>query len=259
MKPTILTVAGSDSSGGAGIQADLKTITALGFHGATVVTAVTAQNTLGVQDWLPVPAPLVRAQLRSVLEDLCPAAVKTGMLATAEIVRVVAEELRGFEVPHVVCDPVLSATTGEELLRGDLIAAFRELLPSVSLFTPNAREAAALTGAEVSNVEEAARAGRVLLGWGPKAVLVTGGHLPGSPGTDVLVEDEDQVFQVAGRWIDTPHTHGTGCVHSATLAALLGRGADLRDAVREARVRLAEAVRRGEAVGQGPGPVDPNL
>jgi hydroxymethylpyrimidine/phosphomethylpyrimidine kinase len=254
--PIVLSIAGSDSSGGAGIQADARTFAAFGIHGATAVTAVTAQGADGVRAWEPVSVALVREQIRAALDDLAPAAVKTGMLATAAVVRVVAEELAGVAVP-VVCDPVLVSSSGRPLLEHDARETLvEELLPVVTLLTPNADEAEALTGRPVRTVEDAEAAATALLARGPRAVLVKGGHLAAGPGPDVLV-DASGPRRFEGPRVETPHTHGTGCVLSAALAAGLALGDPLEEAVRRAKRFVTAALRDGFPLGGRPGPVRP--
>ena len=257
MIPTILTVAGSDSSGGAGIQADLKAIAACGGYGASVVTAITAQNTRGVRAAEPVSADLVRAQLDAVFDDLDVRAVKTGMLATTELVNTVAESLGARRPKAIVCDPVMVAKSGDALLRPDAVEAVRRrLLPLVSLLTPNTLEAQVLTGLPVRTLAEAVEAGRALLALGPKAVLVKGGHLEGPRAVDVLVTAEGIRFFEAER-LDARHTHGTGCTYAAAIATHLAWGLGLEEAVARAKRFLTEAIRHGLAVGKGIGPTDP--
>jgi hydroxymethylpyrimidine kinase/phosphomethylpyrimidine kinase/thiamine-phosphate diphosphorylase len=254
MIPTVLTVAGSDSSGGAGIQADLKAIAA---YGASVVTAITAQNTRGVRAAEPVSADLVRAQLDAVFDDLDVRAVKTGMLATTELVTTVAESLGARRPQAIVCDPVMVAKSGDALLRPDAVEAVRRrLLPLASLLTPNTLEAQVLTGLPVRTLVEAAEAGRALLALGPKAVLVKGGHLEGPRAVDVLVTAEGIRFFEAER-LDARHTHGTGCTYAAAIATHLAWGLGLEEAVARAKRFLTEAIRHGLAVGKGIGPTDP--
>lgn len=257
MRRTILTIAGSDSSGGAGIQADLKTIAALGAYGASVITAITAQNTRGVRSAEVVSTRLVVEQLRAVFEDLDVAAAKTGMLATQEIVEAVADELERFHPDFLVCDPVMISKTGFALLSDDCIDALRDrLFPLATLVTPNVHEAERLTGRTVRTIAEAEIAGRELLGFGPRAVLVKGGHLSESPATDVLVTP-DGARTFPGTWVDTGHTHGTGCTLSAALATALGSGLALEDAIVKAKTFLTEAIRAGEPVGHGISPPNP--
>lgn len=258
MIDTVLTIAGSDSSGGAGIQADLKAIAANGGYGATVVTAITAQNTTGVARVEALSAALVRAQMDAVFDDLRVAAVKTGMLASEEIVRTVAEGLRARGPAHLVCDPVMISKSGHALLPAECVEALRTLvLPLADLVTPNVHEAEALSGmVAIRSVEDAERAGRRILELGARAVLVKGGHLAQAGATDVLVtRDGTRVFR--GLWVETRHTHGTGCTFSAAIATWLARGASLVDAIEAAKEFVTEAIRAGLPVGRGTGPTDP--
>lgn len=245
----VLSIAGSDSSGGAGVQADVRTITSLGAWPLTVITAVTAQGDRGVTASAPVAEDLVRAQLEACLAAR-PAAAKTGMLATAGIVRAVAAALRGADTLPLVCDPVLRATarrageSGAAALLDDagIDALLRELLPLAAVVTPNAPEAERLTGRTVRTVDDAERAGRELIARGAAAAVIKGGHLAGAPGTDVLVTAAG-TRAFAGEWIDAPAVHGTGCVYSAALAVALGRGAALPDAVERARAVVRDVIR----------------
>jgi hydroxymethylpyrimidine/phosphomethylpyrimidine kinase len=248
---TVLTIAGSDSSGGAGLAADLKTFAALGCHGALVVTAVTAQDSLGVHAWLPVPVALLRAQLDSVLVDQKPRAAKTGMLPTASIVRAVAEALAARPDIAFVCDPVLAASTGHTLTERDALAAMRDtLFPLATVITPNVPEAERLTEREIRSVEDSIDAARELIAGGARAVVVKGGHLPHEPGTDVLVS-RDAVARLPAEWIPSASTHGTGCVFSAAIAAQLAGEASLEDAVRFAKRFTADSIRHGYRPGRG--------
>ena len=252
----ILTIAGSDSCAGAGIQADLKTIAACGGYGATAITAVTAQNTRGVHEVFELPPEFVTAQVTAVFDDLDVAAVKTGMLASADIARAVARELRRHRAGPVVVDPVMIAKGGHALLHDDAVECLRtEVLPLATLITPNRLEAEKLAGMPVRRIEDAEAAGRVILSSGCAAVLVKGGHLETQSAVDVLVTaDGVEVFE-ANR-ITTPHTHGTGCTLSAAIATYLGRGADLSAAIRAAKLYVTEAIRNGLALGKGHGPTD---
>lgn len=241
--PLVLTIAGSDSSAGAGLQADLLTIAAEGCRAATVVTAVTAQGPRGVDAWEAVSPALVRAQLVIALDELFPAAMKTGMLGSAETVRLVAEELAARERGPLVCDPVAVATSGHSLAGDGAVEAMRErLFPLAALLTPNATEAAALTGRSVRDPDEAEAAGRALLDSGCGAVLVKGGHLTARPGTDVLVTREGARRFVAAP-IDTPGVHGTGCVLSAAIASALAYGDPLERAVERGKERVTRWIR----------------
>ena len=257
--PIALTIAGSDSSGGAGIQADLKTFTALGVYGASVLTALTAQNTRGVDDVLPIPPAFVRAQIDSVLSDLDVKAAKTGMLANADVILAVAEILEGNAEIPLVCDPVMVATSGDVLLEPDAIGALRErLIPRASLLTPNIPEAARLLGCpEATDLDEMARQAEALRAFGCAAVLLKGGHGSGKMATDILAHAGGIVPLEAPR-IETPNTHGTGCTLSAAIAALLAAGESLEQAVRRAKVFVWSALEAGAhcQIGHGSGPVD---
>jgi hydroxymethylpyrimidine/phosphomethylpyrimidine kinase len=256
MIPVVLTIAGSDSSAGAGIQADLKAISANGGYGASVITAITAQNTRGVTAAVELDLDLIRAQADAVFDDLRVAAVKTGMLASAAVIETVAKILRDHRPPHYVLDPVMVSKTGFPLLRPEAVGALREtLLPLATLLTPNVHEARALTGLAVRTPAEAEAAGRQLLAAGAGAVLVKGGHLEERPATDVLVTPEGvRVFP--GEHVDARHTHGTGCTYSAAIATQLAHGRSLVDAITRAKGYVTEAIRAGLAIGQGIGPTD---
>lgn len=255
--PVALTIAGSDSGGGAGIQADLKTFSALGVYGASVVTAVTAQNTRAVTAVEGVSPAVVAAQIDAVLGDIAVHAVKIGMLAAPEVVEAVADGLARHEGP-VVLDPVMVAKSGDALLRDDAVEALaRRLLPRADLLTPNLPEAARLLGAEPAETLEAMEAqGRALLGRGARAVLVKGGHAAGAVCTDLLVTRGGCATLSAPR-IPTRNTHGTGCSLSSAVAAWLARGAALEEAVGRAHGWLQGAIRAadGLGVGHGHGPV----
>lgn len=259
-RPIALTIAGSDSSGGAGIQADLKTFSAHGVYGASVLTALTAQNTGGVQGVHAVPAAFVAAQMASVLDDLDVKAVKTGMLADAAIIRAVADGLaRLAPAIPLVLDPVMVATSGDVLLAPDAIETLRSvLIPRATLITPNLPEAAQLLGEPIAQNEAAAAAqlGR-LSRLGAKAVLLKGGHGEGREAVDLLAVG-DRVVRLASPRIDTRNTHGTGCTLSAAIAARLAQGAGLETAVRGAKDYVHGAIAAGIdlGVGHGHGPVD---
>lgn len=254
-----LTIAGSDSSGGAGIQADIKTFTALGVYGASVITALTAQNTLGVQAVEAVPAGFVATQIASVLSDLDVGAAKTGMLADAGIVETVACALRDRPALPVIVDPVMVATSGDILLRPDAVGAVKgALAPLAALITPNLAEAAILLGGRTAESEAEMREQAVaLLRLGCRAVLLKGGHGSGGQAVDVLAHAAG-VESFASPRIDTTHTHGTGCTLSAAIAALMAQGAPLADAVRRAKDFVWHGLQAGRtlAVGHGRGPVD---
>jgi hydroxymethylpyrimidine/phosphomethylpyrimidine kinase len=254
-----LTIAGSDSSGGAGIQADLKTFTALGVYGASVITALTAQNTRGVQGVEAVSAGFVAAQLASVLSDLDIGAVKTGMLANAEIVETVARALGAVRPRPLVVDPVMVATSGDRLLEPPAVDAIRRALaPRATVITPNLEEAAVLLGcSRAGDQAEMREQAAALLGLGCQAVLLKGGHGAGAEAIDVLA-DAAGVESFASPRIDTRHAHGTGCTLSAAIAALLAAGAPLREAVSRAKSFVWHGLQGGRTlgVGGGRGPLD---
>jgi hydroxymethylpyrimidine/phosphomethylpyrimidine kinase len=258
MTPVALTIAGSDSGGGAGIQADLKTFSALGVYGCSVITALTAQNTLGVQGIHAVDPAFVRRQMDSVLSDLAVIAVKIGMLGTPEIIAAVADGLATWKPRWIVLDPVMVAKGGDKLLLDEAVAALRErLLPLASLITPNLPEAGVLLNEPP--VTERRQMGAVaarLQGLGPMNVLLKGGHLLGEESPDLLLHGGELYWLEAPR-IHTRHTHGTGCTLSAAITALLARGRPLPQAVAEAKSWLAAAIAAGDAlgVGHGVGPV----
>ena len=252
-----LTIAGSDSGGGAGIQADMKTFQALGVYGMTAITAVTVQNTKGVTGFEELSPDTVGAQIRAVVTDIGVDAAKTGMLASAPIIEAVAEALRETTVPNLVVDPVFVSKHGHPLLREDAVDALRtRILPLAALVTPNLPEAAGLAGFPVQTPQEMEGAGRAILDLGPGAVLVKGGHLEGPQATDLLVTP-DGIEPIPAERIATPHTHGTGCVLSAAIAAHLARGRELRDAVIQGKAFVTEAIRHALEIGEGIGPVDP--
>jgi hydroxymethylpyrimidine kinase/phosphomethylpyrimidine kinase len=251
----ILTVAGSDSGGGAGIQADLKTITVLGAYGMSAITALTAQNTVGVKGVYPVPVDFIRLQMEAVLSDIGADAAKTGMLATPEIVMAVAEELKRFKVELLVVDPVMVAKSGDALLSEEARATLKEvLLPMATLVTPNLPEASVLAGFPVRDLESIKEAARAIRGMGPRYVLVKGGHLE-KEAFDVLFDG--QKFEAYGaRRLSTKNTHGTGCTYSAALTTFLAQGLAVRDAVAEAKRFITRAIRHGLALGSGHGPTN---
>ena len=252
----VLIIAGSDSGGGAGIQADIKTVTALGGYAATAVTAITVQNTLGVTDVRPLPADLVEAQARAVLDDIGADAIKIGMLGEAAVVEAVARVLDGARGLPAVIDPVMVAKGGAALLAAGAGAAVRDLLiPRAALLTPNAPEAAALTGLEIHTTDDLRRAGDVLLALGAAAVLMKGGHVDGPTVTDVLMTPAGETT-FEGPRIDTRHTHGTGCTLASACAAGLAEGRALEQAVARAWAYTAEAIRRAPGIGAGHGPLD---
>jgi hydroxymethylpyrimidine/phosphomethylpyrimidine kinase len=255
--PRALTIAGSDSGGGAGIQADLKTFAMLGVWGTSAVTSITVQNTTGVTGVADVPADIVGAQIRAVATDIGVDAAKTGMLSTTEIIRAVADAAAEVGLPNVVVDPVFVSKHGDPLLHADAVEALRALIvPMAALVTPNLPEAAGLAGFDVKNREDMPRAAEAIRGLGAKAVLVKGGHLGGARSDDLFVDDGRMEWLEAER-IDTPHTHGTGCVLSSAIAAYLATGEPLFEAVTRGKAFVTEAIRHHVQVGSGIGPVSP--
>jgi hydroxymethylpyrimidine/phosphomethylpyrimidine kinase len=253
-KPVALTIAGSDPSGGAGIQADLKTFHQFGVYGEAVITLITVQNTRGVERVECLPPDLVTQQIHSVLNDIPPMAVKTGALGHREIIEAVAQAAHDFRCPLVV-DPVMVSKHGASLLSPDAVDALKtQLLPQALLLTPNLDEAGMLAGIEVRDIAGMRTAARKLAALGPRAILVKGGHLPGEA-ADILFYQGEWTQFIAQR-IDTRHTHGTGCTYSAAITALLATGIDLRSAVGRAKQYVTEAIRTNPGLGAGAGPLN---
>jgi hydroxymethylpyrimidine/phosphomethylpyrimidine kinase len=256
----MLTVAGSDSGGGAGIQADLKTFSALGGYGMSAITALTAQNTVGVSDIHPVPVDFVEAQIRAVLSDIGADAVKIGMLYSTELIQTVARLLTEFAVPNIVLDPVMVAQSGDKLILDDAVRAIREnLLPLADVVTPNWPEAKVLLEDETRSPSTVDSAAERIAALGAKSVLVKGGHLEGEMCVDVLyIAAADRIVRFETERIDTQNTHGTGCTLSSAIAAHLAFGHPLETAVSNGKRFLTEAIRAGIAyrTGRGGGPVD---
>lgn len=253
---TALTIAGSDSGGGAGIQADLKTFAAHGVFGTSAITAITAQNTRGVVSWQPLQADLVIAQIEAVVGDLGADAVKIGMLATAAIVEAVAATIRALDLPQVVIDPVMIAKGGDQLLEADAVAVMRsELLPTAHVVTPNVPEAEVLADMPIRSVDDMRQAGGRILRSGPRVVLVKGGHLEGPESVDVAC-GHDGSFELRRPRIVSRHTHGTGCTLSSAIAANLARGLTDREALERARDYLDGAIRHAPGLGTGHGPLN---
>jgi hydroxymethylpyrimidine/phosphomethylpyrimidine kinase len=246
----VLTIAGSDPSGGAGIQADLKTITALGAFGMSVVTAVTAQNTLGVQGIHKVPANFVVKQFESVMTDIGVDAVKTGMLATVEILTAVAGLMRKYGIEKLVVDPVMAAKGGEALIKGDVKKTLiRELIPLAFIVTPNIPEAEILAETKIVDIRDMENAARIIYNRGAKNVLVKGGHLAGDA-VDILY-DGKQFHAFSAARIAHGETHGTGCTYSAAIATLLAKGQNIAEAVKGAKAYMTEAIRYAWSTGTG--------
>jgi len=257
MKGRVLVVAGSDSGGGAGIQADIKTITALGGYAATAITALTAQDTVRVHEVVGVDPVFIRKQIAVVAADIGADCVKTGMLHSAAVVQAVFEELDA-SLPGVpvVVDPVLAAKGGAALLESEALAVLRDVaLPRAAVLTPNVPEAEALTGFAIGNFSDVERAAEALLALGPAAVLLKGGHLPGRTVRDLLATARGKRTYEASR-IDTRHTHGTGCTLASAIATGIAQGMALEDAVARAHAYVQAAIRSAPGYGKGQGPLD---
>jgi hydroxymethylpyrimidine/phosphomethylpyrimidine kinase len=255
MIPVALTIAGSDPSGGAGIQADLKTFHAHGVFGQAAIALLTVQNSQGVQSITPVEAPVIAAQIAALWSDIPPQAAKTGALPSGAAVRAIAEAFRGRDCPLVI-DPVLAPTRGDSFADADLIEHLRhDLLPLSTLITPNIPEARALTGIDVHDVASAMRAAEALIARGAHGVLIKGGHLPGDPLDVLLVADGTEMVLASPR-LRTQHTHGTGCTYSAAITAELALGRDLPSAVRRAKVWLTRVLESPLGLGRGRGPLN---
>jgi hydroxymethylpyrimidine/phosphomethylpyrimidine kinase len=252
----VLTIAGSDSGGGAGIQADIKAMSANGVFAMSVLTAVTAQNTEEVTEIFPLPVSIVTAQLDAVFDDFEVAAVKTGMLVSEEIIMAVAGLLRPQHVRHLVIDPVMISKGGQALLEPAAVEALtREMFPLALVVTPNIHEAQRLSGIEIASLADARQAAKLIHKFGCQNVLIKGGHLLAEKGTDLLYDG--RFFSVfSGEFIDTPHTHGTGCTYASAIAAQLARDKALPDAVRAAKIYVTEAIRHALAIGHGHGPTN---
>jgi hydroxymethylpyrimidine/phosphomethylpyrimidine kinase len=252
--PRALTIAGSDSGGGAGIQADLKTFAALGVYGLSALTAITAQNTLGVRATQELPATLVEAQIAAVLEDIGADAAKTGMLSSPAIIEVVAACVRKWQL-RLVVDPVMHAKGGSSLLQPEALAMLRAtLLPLAEVVTPNLPEAEVLTHQRIETLDDMRIAARTIHALGPRHVVVKGGHRTAEP-IDIYF-DGTHFVELPAQRIQTPHTHGTGCTFSSAITALLARGLPVQDAVAGAKQYVTEAIRSAPGIGHGHGPIN---
>jgi hydroxymethylpyrimidine/phosphomethylpyrimidine kinase len=252
----VLTIAGSDSGGGAGIQADIKAMSANGVFAMSVITAITAQNTEEVTEVFELPPTVIAAQIDAVFDDFDVAAVKTGMLSSASIVETVAKMLTPQQIGNLVVDPVMISKSGHSLLKPDAMEAVKkQLLPLSLLVTPNVHEAQQLSGIEITSLADARRAAKVIHGFGCKHVLIKGGHLLAERATDLLYDG--RFFNVfKGEFIETPHTHGTGCTYASAIAAHLARGKTITDAIQAAKSYVTEAIRHSLAIGHGSGPTN---
>jgi hydroxymethylpyrimidine/phosphomethylpyrimidine kinase len=255
--PVALTIAGSDSGGGAGIQADLKTFAVLGVHGVSAITAITAQNTLGVSDIMEIPPALVSAQIEAVMQDIGARAAKTGMLASAEIIDVVVHAIQHYGIRNLVVDPVMVAKGGARLLRDDAVDALRQrLLPLAAVVTPNIPEAEVLLGRPIRTLDDRRQAAHDLVSLGARAAVVKGGHADEQLSIDHYF-DGVQLVELQSPRVATQNTHGSGCVFSAALAAGLAKGSDALAAVHEAKAFITAAIESSLEVGRGHGPVNP--
>jgi hydroxymethylpyrimidine/phosphomethylpyrimidine kinase len=252
----VLTIAGSDSGGGAGIQADIKAMSANGVYAMSVITAITAQNTEEITDVFELPPGIIAAQIDAVFDDFDVAAVKTGMLSSASIVEVVAKMLKLQNVAKLVVDPVMISKSGHPLLKPDAIDAVKkQLFPLALIVTPNVHEAQQLSGIEITSLADARRAAKVIHGFGCTYVLIKGGHLLSERATDLLYDG--RYFSVLkGEFIETRHTHGTGCTFASALAAHLAQDRPVLDAAQAAKTYVTEAIRHGLAIGHGHGPTN---
>ena len=259
--PVVLSIAGSDSSGGAGIQADLKTFSALGVYGATAITAITAQNTQGVHSQLAIDPQMVYEQIVAVVEDLHPSFIKIGMLSNADIVRVVAKALNRYTIP-VILDPVIVSSTGHRLLSIEAQEVIKsQLLPLSLLVTPNIPEREALTNLPVDTYEHKVEASKILFDYGAKAILLKGGHEEGEQKSDILFTNSQSGIEsviFASESVATRNTHGTGCTLSSAITAFMARGCGMVEAIAEAKSFITEAIRSGAdiEIGHGIGPVN---
>lgn len=251
----VLTIAGSDSSGGAGIQADLKTMTVLGVYGMSVITALTAQNTLGVTGVLESTPEFVKMQMDSVFTDIVPDAVKIGMVSNSEIIKVIAQKLADYNARNIVVDPVMIATSGSNLMESAAVTTLiKELFPLATVVTPNKFEAETLSGITIESEEDMEKAAEIILKYGPKSVLIKGGHF-GEDARDYLKTNEEGIWLTEER-ITNPNTHGTGCTLSSAIASYLAKGEDLVSAVKSAKKYLTGAIADGMDIGHGRGPLN---
>lgn len=252
----VLTIAGSDSGGGAGIQGDIKAMSANGVFALSVITAVTAQNTEEVTDVFELPVSIIAAQLDAVFDDFEISAVKTGMLSSAAVISTVVRLLKPQQVGQLVVDPVMISKSGQALLKPEAVEALtKDLFPLALLVTPNVHEAQQLSGIEIKTLADARRAAKVIAQFGCRHVLIKGGHLIAERGTDLLYDG--RFFQIyKGEFIDTTHTHGTGCTFASAITAQLARGKSVPDAVQAAKTYVTEAIRHSLAIGHGKGPTN---
>ncbi len=254
---TVLSIAGSDSSGGAGIQADLKTITCLGEYGMTVITALTAQNTTGVQSVEAVSVQMVKAQMDSVFQDIQPEAVKLGMIATPDIMEAICGKLKEYQAEHIVVDPVMVATSGSNLMENRTVRTLKErLIPMADIITPNISEAEVLSGISISGKEDMEEAAKRISEYCTGAVLIKGGHLTET--ADDLLYLNNRITWISGKRYDNENTHGTGCTLSSAIATFLAKGNGMEESVRRAKEYVAGAIAANLNLGNGRGPLQHN-
>ena len=256
MKKPVLTIAGSDPSGGAGIQADLKALSANGVFGMSVLTSITAQNTCGVSSVFHLPSDIIEAQLDAIFSDIPVTTIKTGMLATPSIIMTVSKKLAMQNIAHLVVDPVMVAKGGHALLEEEAISSLKsELCPQAFLITPNIYEAEVLSGKTIKTLAEVRAAAKIIHQLGCRHVLIKGGHLQEQPGTDLLYDG--RFFRMyKGEYIQTQNTHGTGCTLASAIAAHLAKGKPIADAIEAAKAYTTEAIRHSFTLGKGHGPTD---
>lgn len=257
--PIVLSIAGSDSGGGAGIQADLKTISALGCFGTTAITALTAQNTLGITDIHPIPVDFVKVQINAVMDDLKPSAIKIGMVHSAELAVGIAEVLSKYPDVPIIFDPVMVATSGDRLIAGDIVETLKEhLFPVAELLTPNMDEAAVLAGIEIRTLSDMRVAALRIMRYGCNSVLIKGGHLKGPDLFDVYLDKEDNERIYRSSAVDTINTHGTGCSLSSAIASFIALGNDINTSITNSKNYIQNAIEQGRNVktGSGHGPIN---
>lgn len=253
--PRVLTIAGSDSGGGAGIQADLKTFSALGTFGMSVITAITAQNTFQVTAALEMPLDLIEAQLDAVVTDIGVDAVKTGMLSSPAVIELVESKIRQYNLHPVIVDPVMVSKSGDHLLQESAIERMRSFLSIADITTPNIPEAMALSGQTIRTLDDAKEAGKIIHSFGAQTVIIKGGHLTGSMAID-LSFDGNEFTELASERIDTMNTHGTGCTFASAITAGIANGLEIKEAINQAKIYVTDSIRSSFPLGRGHGPLN---
>ena len=256
-KNKVLTIAGSDSGAGAGIQADLKTFAAIGVYGASVLTAVTAQNSIGVQDVRIMDEDIINSQIDSVLSDIGASAVKTGMLANSNIIKLVSKKIKEYKIQNLIVDPVMVSESGDALLEEDAVSSYvQDIIPKSVLVTPNILEAEKISKINISSEQDVEKAGKKILDLGAKNVLIKGGHFKGNFSVDFLFRNGTKIIKFKKDRVNTQNTHGTGCTLSAAIAAYMTKGESLEFSIRKSKEFLTNALKNSYSVGKGPGPVN---